>query len=509
MPFIEDRPPVSSFEPEAGELISRKVAQGGVWLFSINLLNRGVGFIRAIILAVVLSPGDFGIFGISLLTLSILETFSQTGFMQALIQKDENITPYLNVTWTLNAGRGIALFLILFLAAPWLAGFFSAPDVDAILRVMAITLLLSGFRNTGVILFHKEMNFRKIFFYEFPAVLTDLMVALILAFLLKSVWALVLGALASGAVRLFMSFVIHPHRPVIELDREKFTTLYGFGRWITGANILIFIVTRGDDLFVGKMLGTLSLGFYQMGQRLSIAPMLIINQAVSRLMLPAFSSMENRKHFLKGAFLTTLNLVAFFTVPIVLVIYVSIPDFVSLVIGEKWKPIVGVTRILVICAWLRSLSVVWGTLYLAKGVPENDFKKNLLRMVVAFAPIYFLSSFFGLPGVAAAMLAGIVAALVYDVTYTIHQCDLGITPVELMKNILFYPTWGILIAIVMVIIQGYAAATAFSLLSIMSVSILFYFSGVFLLNRIFGFFPLKSFRQLLRLVTIDENKQEK
>lgn len=58
--------------------------------------------------------------------MSALETFSQTGFQAALIQKKENIEDYLDTAWTVSALRGFVL-AILYLAAPYIALFFDAP----------------------------------------------------------------------------------------------------------------------------------------------------------------------------------------------------------------------------------------------------------------------------------------------------------------------------------------------------------------------------------------------
>ena len=89
-----------------GKTLSQKVVRGGFWVFFLRIVNRGFSLIRLIILARILSPSDFGLLGIALLVISTLETFSQTGFQQALIQKKEDIQSYLNSAWTVLILRG-------------------------------------------------------------------------------------------------------------------------------------------------------------------------------------------------------------------------------------------------------------------------------------------------------------------------------------------------------------------------------------------------------------------
>jgi len=113
------------FEP--GQTLSQRVVRGGFWVFALRIASQVLFLIRTIVLARVLAPGDFGLMGIALLAMSALGPFSQTGFQAALIQKKEDIEDYLDTVWTVSALRGLVLFAILYLAAPYIALFFDTP----------------------------------------------------------------------------------------------------------------------------------------------------------------------------------------------------------------------------------------------------------------------------------------------------------------------------------------------------------------------------------------------
>ena len=187
--------------------LSQKVVRGGAWVFALRIVHRIFDLIRIVVLARLLQPHDFGLLGIALLTLAILETFSQTGFGPALIQKKDSVEGYLNTAWTVSIIRGVALFIILYLIAPYAAGFFESPQAGPIIQVVGFTLLLGAFTNAGVIYFQKELQFNKQFVYELSATLADFVVAVSAALLLRSVWALVFGYLAAAVVRLIVSYL--------------------------------------------------------------------------------------------------------------------------------------------------------------------------------------------------------------------------------------------------------------------------------------------------------------
>jgi len=119
-----------------GESLSQRVVHAGFWAFVLRIISRLFGLARTIVLARLLAPNDFGLYGIALLSLSALETFSRTGFEQALIQKKEDIKPYLDTAWTVQVIRGFVLASILVLGAPLVGAFFGEPRAVLLVRVL-------------------------------------------------------------------------------------------------------------------------------------------------------------------------------------------------------------------------------------------------------------------------------------------------------------------------------------------------------------------------------------
>ena len=136
---------------QPGEGLYQRTVRSGAWAFALRITERVFSIAKLIILARVLAPNDFGLLGIALLAMMTLETFSQTGFQQALIQKKENIKDYLDAAWTVSALRGLVLFAVLFFLAPYVASFFNAPLATPIIRVIGLASLLQGLTNIGVI----------------------------------------------------------------------------------------------------------------------------------------------------------------------------------------------------------------------------------------------------------------------------------------------------------------------------------------------------------------------
>ena len=392
------------------ESLSKKVVRGGMWVFGLRIINRGLGFVRTVILARILAPEDFGLLGIAMLAISTLETFSQTGFQAALIQKKENVESYLDTAWTVSAIRGVILFSILFFFAPLVAAFFNSPQAVLVIKVIAVSTLLSGFRNIGILFFQKELEFNKQFIYELSATLVDITVAITLAFMLRNVWALVWGGLAANFVRLFMSYILHPYRPHARLDKGEFKKLFGFGKWVLGSSILIFLITQGDDIFVGKMLGVTALGFYQMAYLISNLPATEITHVVSQVTFPVYSKLQNDVKRLREAYLDVLQLTAFISIPLAGGIFILAPDFTGIFLGEKWMPMVPAMQVLVLAGLVRSIAATTGPIFHGIGKPRIDTMWQIIRLIVLVALIYPFTMRWGILGSSISVLFSILVS---------------------------------------------------------------------------------------------------
>ena len=394
-----------------GGTLSQQVVKSGFWVFLLRIVNQGFSLIRLIILARILSPNDFGLMGIALLTMSVLETFTQTGFQAALIQKKEGIKSYLDSAWTFLILRGFVLFIILYFIAPYAAIFFNTPEAKSIIRVIGFSILFQAFTNIGITYFKKELEFNKEFIYQLTGTLADFIVAISAVFILRNVWALVLGMLAGNIVRCLMSYLIHPYRPRLNFNLEKIKELFGFGKWILGVSIITFLFNQGDDAFLGKVLGVTFLGFYQMAYMIGQLPATEFAKVISQATFPAYSKLQDNFFKLKEGFLKTLNITVIFMIPITGGIFILAPDFTQIFLTEKWMPIIPALRILVIAGMIRALVTTGGALFQGKGVPKIDYKMNLIRLLTMIVTIYPLTLFFGMSGVALAVALGNFACI--------------------------------------------------------------------------------------------------
>lgn len=421
-----------------------KVIYGGAWTVAIRVFVQLMSLGRYIVFARILGRSGLGLLGIALLMINVLNRFTSTGFNAALIQKKEDIGSYLNTVWTVGVLRSIILFAIMYFIAPFLAMIKVAPDkVDLtidIIRAMALTLVIGSFANIAMIYFKKELQFGKLFFFNIASTLIDVVVAVTVAVIYRSPWALVAGKFSSVVLAVLVSYYMHSYRPRFALDLGKARELWRFGRWLFRGSILGFLINEGDDFFVWCYLGIADLGTYLVSFKFALLPTTEITNVISNVTFPAYSKVQDDIKRLREAYLKTLEFSAFFSVPAAALILCMAPEFVRLFLTGKlgdgeWLSAIPVIQILSVRGLVCSIGATRGPLFLAAGKPELGVKIQRIKLVLLAAMIYPLTKNWGIAGTALSIVVAdlLLQPMAFMMTVRLVQSSIG----EMLRPIVF------------------------------------------------------------------------
>jgi O-antigen/teichoic acid export membrane protein len=394
--------------------LKSRVVKSAVWVFAGKVVGRGLTLIRLLVLARLLTPEDFGLFGIVLLAIATVQTFTKTGFSAALIQRQENTEDYLDTAWTIQVIRGVLLAGILFAVAPLVAWFFEESRAELLLKVMGISVAFGGLSNIGIIFFRKELKFHKQVLFAGSTAVIELIVGVTVAVKLRSVWALVWARLAGTFARLILSYLLHGYRPSLQLKRSRAHSLFNFGKWVLASSVMLFFLRHGDDAIVGKVLGIGALGVYQLAYRISNAPATEICHTISTVTFPAYSQLQSDLARLKRAYLRTFTIIVGIAMPMAAGIIVVSPTFVHVVLGEKWMGAVVPIQILAAFGLLRAIAATTGPVFHAIGNPRVLTYATLLECLVMFICIGPLIYVGGVIGVCIAVTFAVLSVQLYS-----------------------------------------------------------------------------------------------
>lgn len=408
--------------------LSTRVIRGSLWILALRLSNRILNLLRILILARLLEPEHFGLIGIAGLSIVLIETFTQPGLATALIRDKGDARPYLDTVWVVSFLRSACIFILVFVSAPHVAQFFTAPEARDVIRVLSFSVLIVGVRNPAILYFQKELDFKKQYIYEFSSTLVKLIVSAVAAVVLMNVWALVIGGMAGSVMNLVMSYRLHPYRPRFKLEKEKFQKLFRFGRWIWSSSILWFLVSQGDDLVLGKVFGVVMLGLYQMAYSLSDMPTTQLGEVIGRVTFPAYSKIQDDKERLRRAYMKVLLFVGIASLAFSGGIFLLAREFTSLVLSSKWSGIVPFLYILVWSGLLKAIAATTEPVFDALGKPVAHTKYLFLQLIALIVAIYPLVQAFGVIGVAVAVLVSQFLSTFFAVVLLLRALDIGAGP---------------------------------------------------------------------------------
>jgi len=388
---------------------SRSAIRGVSWSLALRFLIRGFTIIRTIILARLLIPSQFGAYAVATITLAILEMLTETGINVFLIQ-EQKIDEYLDTAWFVSILRGLVIGLLIFLFSPLISGFFHSPDSRILLMLIAGVAIVRGFVNPAVVKFQKDLTFNKEFAFRGTLLAVEALIAITLAFVLRSPVSLAISLLVSAAFEVVLSQGLIRPRPKFVFHKPQFLEVIRRGKWITAAGIFNYLFQNLDNIVVGRLMGVGNLGLYDTSYKIASVPITEFSDALSRVTFPVYSKIKDDKPRLLHAFVkTTLGLSAL-VIPFGVFLF-FFPQIVVLLLGPNWEPAVPVLRVLSVLGIVRAISGSSSALFLAVNKANYVTFVTLASIIgLAVTIIPFVSNF-GLTGAAASAILGSLLAL--------------------------------------------------------------------------------------------------
>jgi O-antigen/teichoic acid export membrane protein len=389
------------------------VAKGSLIMGVVGLIENGGQFLKAIVLARIIDPSDFGLMGMAFVVAQACEALSQTGFYTALVQKQTGAEEYLDTVWTVSILRSIALFALLWALAPFAALFFSTPAAAPVVRGVAVGFLLQGLVNPAVVLLERDLAFVR---YEIPFLtgfVVDIVASILLTAVLRNVWGMVWGLALGRAVATIASFIVLPRVPRLRIRKAQVVELYKYGRHISRAAAADYVVSQLDRALVGRMLGPAALGLYAFAARLASLPSAGAYKVVFGVAFPVFSKIQTDASRVRSGFLKALGSMGALAAPVGAGLFAVSADLVIVLFGQKWAGMIPAFRILCAGGACMGLYQLVGAIVRGIGRPDLAARATGVLLAVIAAFLYPGIRMWGILGAAGCMTFGAAIAMLY------------------------------------------------------------------------------------------------
>jgi O-antigen/teichoic acid export membrane protein len=454
------------------------------------MLTKAFGLVGTVILARLLLPSDFGLVVLSGFFVGIIGIFSDFGIGAALIQKRDHIEDAANVAFYTHIATGVVLYTIAFFIAPFGAHFFNEAVITQIIRISALGLIIGSFGLTQEWLLYKELKYQKITIIQVISSIAFTISTITFAFFGFSFWSLVYGSLISGFIGVISLWFISPWRPKLSFDKKVALDLLDFGKFATANSIINFLFINVDNVAAGKLLGIAMAGFYMIGYKFANYSTTIVTHAVSRVMFPTYSTIQEDREKLKRAYLKTLKYISMVSIPMAIGTFVIAGEFISIVLGEKWAPAIPALKILVFYGLFRSLSSNVGSVYYAIGKPEIATKFGSLQLLLSLIFIYPATLWFGLIGLCVAMTLPVILFSILHFKIVSDILDMRIT--TLLKLFTLPSVSSGVMFLSVYLAKGFIYATIYEFIALILVGVAIYGISLYVFTKGKIFFEIKE-----------------
>ena len=395
------------------ESLKAKTARGLFWSFLDSFGIYLVKFGFSIVIARTLAPEDYGLMGMIVIFISLGQMLMQSGFSMALIQKKESDQADHSTAFWFNFLTALVVYIILFFSAGMIAEFFGKPILVNITRVAAAGIVINSLCSVQVALLTKSLDFRKLTWINLISSLISGTTGVTLALAGYNVWALVFQTLAGNVIYMAGLWITSGWKPSMEFNLQSFRSLFNFGYKILLQGLTDVIFTKAYFPLIGKLFSASQLGYYTNANRFYELFIRQTSNSVTRVIFPAFSSVQDQRERFNKNYTRSFNLLAAIMFPASLILIVASRPFISLALTEKWLPAVPFMQLFFLEGFVFPLLMFNQNIILSIGRSGLSLKIDIIKKSLILISIAVLFRF----GIEALIIGQVTAtALVFIIS---------------------------------------------------------------------------------------------
>lgn len=377
--------------------LKKQALSGMIWSAIQTFGNQIIGFAVSVILARLLLPAEFGLIGMIGIFVAISSVLISSGLGASLIRTDNPTQADYSTVFVFNLAGSLLLYMILFLAAPFIADFFNQPLLTSITRWYCLIFVINAFSTVQITRLHKNLDFKTETKASLTSTVASAIVGVSLAYNSFGVMSLVWMAIVGAVVNNMMLWGNSGWKPSLSFDQKKFSYHFGFGSRMMASAMLETVYSNIYTIVIGKFYSASQLGFYTRANSLQLLPVSTFSGILNKVTYPLFAEIKNDNVRLKSVYKQILKMVIFIIAPILVLMGVLAEPLFRVLFTEKWLPAVPYFQILCISGLLLPLHSYNLNILSVKGRSDLYLRLEVIKKIL-LTVILVVSFYFGIYG---------------------------------------------------------------------------------------------------------------
>ena len=364
-----------------------KVTNNLIWKLLERFGSQGVTFIVSVVLARLLDPAVYGTIALVTVFTTLLNVFVDSGLGVALVQKKESDDLDFSTVFFFNILLSLALYGVMFLAAPLVAHFYEMPELTPIIRVLSLIVVVGGMRNVQQSYVSKHLLFRKFFYATLGGTILSAIIGIYMAYQGYGVWALVGQTLSNNFVGTLILWCVVKWRPKWMFSWGRLKSLWKYGWKLLVSALIDTLYNDLRTLIIGKKYSENDLAYYNKGKTFPALIVTNVNNSIDSVLLPAMAKEQDDKVRVRAMTRRSISTSSFIMWPMMIGLMVCAEPVVRLLLTEKWMDSVLFMR--VFCFTYAFYPIHTANLNAIKAVGRSDLflKMEIAKKVVGISAI--------------------------------------------------------------------------------------------------------------------------
>lgn len=456
------------------ESLRSKSVNGVKWSAVENLSIQIIQFVFGLIMARILSPQDYGMIGMIVVFIAIGQTFTESGFANALIQKKDRTNQDYSTAFYFNIAIGLIFYLIFFLLASFIADFYAIPQLRDITRVLMSVIFINSFCVVQRAYFTINLDFKRQARATIVSVLVSGIIGIVIAYFGGGVWSLVFQLVLRNLLNMLLLWVYSSWRPTKEFSWESFKVMWTFGYKLLCSGLLDTFYKNIYQLLIGKFFSSADLGNYTRAYQFAVFPSINLTSIHQRVAYPILSSVQDNLSYLSSLFLRYLKLAVFIAFPLMIGLAVLAEPLILFVLTDKWSGAIDLLRIICFVLMWHPVQTINLNVLKVKARTDLYFKLEVYSKIIGIAILFILLPF-GLHVMCIGGIFSIVISCFINAYYVGKVLDVGV--LKQLKSILPILFLSLFMGIVIFILIEFLSSNVLKLFLGFIVGIFCYFFG--------------------------------
>ena len=393
--------------------MENSVLKNFFWRFAERCGAQLVTFIVSIVLARILAPEDYGQIALITVFTTIMQVFVDSGLGTALIQKKDADDLDFSSVFYFNFAMCLILYAVMFISASFIAAFYNDVSLTPIIRVISLTIVISGVKGIQQSYVSRNMLFKRFFYATLGGTIFSAFLGIALAYAGFGVWAIVAQQLSNTAIDTLILWLTVKWRPKRMFSWERLKGLLSYGWKLLASALLDTVYNNIRSLIIGKMYSSADLAYYDQGKKFPNVIVTNINTSIDSVLLPTMSNAQDDRAHVKSMTRRSIKTSTYIMAPMMMGLAFCAEPIVRLVLTDKWLPCVPFLRIF--CITYMFYPIHTANLNAIKAMGRSDYflKLEIAKKVVGMI-LLVSTMWFGVMAMAYSLLVGTLAGMIIN-----------------------------------------------------------------------------------------------